>query len=125
MLKEIAESLRIPEKPKAKADYSAFKARVDALKELDPSLVSLFRLCDEILGYIDQHPRDQATLIRIASDLKALTSKTEVNLKRIDSVQNGLSERIRRFDLLEAKYSQMISHVNSSLDELDKVLRQM
>jgi hypothetical protein len=125
VLKEISSTLKKPVKKVAHVDYIGFRAKVDALKQLDPSLVTLFRLCDEILGYIDQYPRSQQTLEHIASDLKALTLKTAVNLKRIDGVQNGLSERIRRFDLLEVKYTRMITRVNDVLGELERVLKQM
>jgi len=123
ILKEISSSLQSSEKKPSK-DYTAFRARIDSLKQLDPSLVTLFRVCDEILAYIDRNPQEHKVLESVASDMKSLNSKVSSNLKKIDSVQNGLSERIKRFDLLEAKYSRMITRVNGVLDELERVLRQ-
>jgi len=124
MLKEIKQSL-IPERIQATPDFSAFRQRIDSLKKLDPNLFTLFRMADEILGYIDQHQRDQELVEKASQNLVKLNVQVDSNLKRLDGVQERLAERIRRFDLLEAKYINMIAHVNSSLDELNRVLRQM
>lgn len=125
ILNKMSKTLQKPKKKVANADYASFRAKLDALKQLDPSLVTLFRTCDAITTYIEQQRQEEAVTTQLAVDMKSLTTKTNANLKKIDSVQAGLTERINRFDLLEAKYSRMITRVNSVLEELERVLRQM
>lgn len=125
ILKNMSKTLQKPTEKVAKVDYASFRLKIDALKQLDPSLVTLFRMCDEIIVYIDQQRRDEAVTTQLAADMKSLTAGLNANLKRIDSVQAGLQERINRFDLLEAKYSRMITRVNGVLEELERVLKQM
>lgn len=126
VLEKISSSLESSSTKKAAhIDYAVFKAKVDALKQLDPSLVTLFRLCDEILVYIDKQQRDPELLKGVAADMKTLTKQVTLNLKNIDAVQEGLQKRINQFSLLEAKYTRMIARVNGVLDELERVLKQM
>lgn len=126
VLKKLSVSLESTSKKKVPhVDYAAFKVKVDALKQLDPSLVTLFRLCDAILVYVDKEQRNPELLKGVAADMKTLTTGLSLNLKKIDSVQTGLQQRISRFDLLEAKYTRMVTRVNGVLDELERVLRQM
>lgn len=124
-LKKMSQTLRKPAERPAKTDYESFRAKMDALKELDPSLVTLFRMCDEITVYLERERQKENVVRQVAADMKALTDGLHANLRRIDTVQAGLQERINRFGLLEAKYSRMITRVNSVLDELERVLRQM
>ena len=125
ILKDMSKTLQKPTKKTADTDHAKFRAKIDALKQLDPSLVTLFRMCDEIIAYIDQQRQGEAVTTQLAVDMESLTTGLNVNLKKIDSVQAGLQERINRFDLLEAKYSRMITRVNGVLEELERVLKQM
>lgn len=126
VLKKMVSSLEVSSKKKVDhVDYAMFKAKVDALKQLDPSLVTLFRLCDAILVYVDKQQRNPELLKGVVADMKTLTNRVTLNLKRIDVVQEGLQQRINRFSLLEAKYTRMVARVNGVLDELERVLRQM
>lgn len=125
ILKNMSKTLQKPTKKVTNGDYAKFKAKIDALKQLDAPLVTLLLTCDEIISYIDQQRREEIVTTQLAVDMKSLTAGLNANLKKIDSVQSGLQERINRFDLLEAKYSRMITRVNSVLDELERVLKQM
>ncbi|MDH5786982.1 MAG: hypothetical protein OEZ40_01640 [Candidatus Bathyarchaeota archaeon] len=130
ILKKISDTLEKPVKKPTKPDYVAFRAKVDALKQLDPSLFTLFRMCDEILVYIDKQQRDQTLLDSFASDVKSLTARLDLNLKKIDGVQAELREQIQkqvssRLDVFEAKQRLMIKRVDGVLQELERVLRQM
>lgn len=125
VLKEISNSLKPEPKPEKKVDYKAFKARVDGLKYLDKTLVTLFKLCNETITFIEQDRQNRQVLVGVASDVKHLNRRVELNLKKVDSVQRGLQQKIDGFTLLEAKYQRMITRVNGVLSELERVLKQM
>lgn len=123
-LKEISESLK--PKPAKHVRYDALKVKTFILSTVVPILFEGLNICDDIISYLDKQPHERELMVKfdsVAVDIKRLATKFDGNLKKIDSVQEGLQERINRFDLLEAKYSQMITRVQSVLDELERVLR--
>lgn len=124
-LKEISESL----KPRKKlARYDASKVKTFILQKAVPALFEGLNICDDVVAYLDREPGERELMVKfdsVAVDIKRLASKFDVNLKKIEGVQQGLQKRINRFDLLEAKYKRMIDNVNSVLEELERVLKQL
>jgi len=124
-LKEISKSL---ESPKKQARYDASKVKLFIIQKAVPALFEGLKICDDIVSYLDKQPQETELMVKfdgIAVDLKKLATKFDGNLKKIEGIQEGLQERINRFDLLEAKYQRMIDNVNSVLGELERTLKQL
>jgi len=73
---------------------------------------------------IDRMPKN------VVADMKNMMPQVTSNLRKIDAVQGELRQQIQkqitgRLNLLEAKQRHMIERVDSVLEELERVLRQM
>lgn len=124
-LKELSKSL---EPPKKLVRYDAVKVKTFIFQKVVPALFEGIDICDDVISYLDKNPKERELMVKfdsVAVDIKRLASKFDVNLKKIEGVQQGLQKRINRFDLLEAKYKRMIDNVNSVLGELERVLKQL
>lgn len=126
-LKEMSESLE-SSTPKTQTRYDALKVKNFLLQKAVPALFEGISICDDLVSYLDRNPQERELLVKfdsVAVDIKGLATKFDGNLRKIEGVQQGLQERISRFDLLEAKYKHMIDRVDAVLDELSRVLKQM
>lgn len=65
------------------------------------------------------------TFSRIDLDITALSDQSSRNLKKIGEISRQLDARLKALDSQEAKWNLIIQRVNSVLDELERVLRQM
>lgn len=131
VLKKISSSIESPSKKKADpVAHTAFKAKLDAMKQLDPNLFTLFRICDAILVYVDKQQRYQASIDKFEATVNAFTVKFDANQRKIDSAQAALESQIKtrvtpRLNLMEAKLKRRDERIDRILDELERVLRQM
>jgi septation ring formation regulator EzrA len=111
---------------KVKINVDALKAKIEHLKQVDPSLVNLPSVCDEILKFIGDIEQSQTLIEKLdgfAFDMAQLNKATSENLVAIKNVQDSLMKRIQNFGLMEEKYERLINRVDSVLGELETVLR--
>jgi hypothetical protein len=104
------------------------RAIVESLKTVNPAIVDLPKVCDEILGFIDEREHEVTLTEKLdgfATDILLITETAKSSLHEIKIVKDSVDKRIQQLDFMEAKYHGLIDHINSVLSELETVLKRL
>jgi len=109
-------------------ELDQLRKKIEVLKDSIPIIVDLIGVYNDLTVYLNAQKTQTDLISKLESfehDLHNLSIESEDNLHKISSVQIRLDERLSQLDQAEAKYQQLIEHVDVVLNQLETVLKRL